>query len=209
MTKSKRAISVETMYNIKFETMQFKGVFKDSFGQPQLGGTWLSFGSTSQGKTSLNMQLAKYLTNFGKVAYNSYEEGVSKSFQDAIVRNNMRDVSADFVILQGEPVEDLIKRLKRRRSPRIIFMDSIQHARLTKQQYKRLKNEFPNKLFIYTSHARGKQPKGEVADFIRYDADIKIFTEGFRAFPEGRLSGDSGQYFDIWPEKSKIYWQEL
>lgn len=197
------------MYKIKFETMPFQDKWKASFGMPQLGGAWLSFGRPSQGKTSLNMQLAKYLTRFGKVAYNSYEEGVSKSFQDAIIRNNMRDVAKNFIILEGESVEDLHERLCKRRAPRIIFMDSIQHARLTKAQYTFLKESHPNKLFIYTSHARGNQPKGEVADFIYYDVDVKIFTKGFRAFPEGRLSGDDGQYFDIWPEKSKIYWQEI
>lgn len=205
----KRAISVEQMYSMKFPIMKFEGVFKASFGQPQLGSSWIIFGNSSNGKTSLAMQLAKYLTNFGKVIYNSYEEGASMSFQNTIMRNQMRDVSKKFTILDGEPLDHLTIRLKRKRSPNIIIIDSVQHSKITKDQYKLIKSTFPNKLFIYISHARGKSPKGEIADFIRYDSDLKIRVEGFRAFVDGRLNESEGKFFDIYPEKSTNYWNEL
>ena len=205
----KRAISVDQMYNMKFSIMNFEGKFKASFGKPQLGGSWIIFGNSSNGKTSLAMQLSKYLTNFGKVIYNSFEEGASMSFQNTIKRNQMRDVAKKFTILDGEPLEHLTIRLNKRRSPDIIIIDSVQHSKITKDQYKNLKHKFPNKLFIYISHARGKLPKGEIADFIRYDSDLKIRAEGFRAFADGRLNESEGKYFDIYPEKSTNYWNEL
>ena len=205
----KRAITVDQMYKKKFNIMEFEGVFKASFGKPQLGGTWIVWGNSSQGKTNLCMQLAKYLTTFGKVAYNSFEEGVSMSFKNTLQRNNMNDVASQFIILDGEGVADLKKRLKKRRSPNIIIIDSQQHAKISKDGYAAMKQEFPNKLFIYVSHARGKLPKGEVADFIRYDADLKIRVEGFRAFVDGRLNEAEGVFYDIYPEKSHFFWQEL
>lgn len=205
----KRAISVDQMYNMKFSIMNFEGKFKASFGKPQLGGSWIIFGNSSNGKTSLAMQLSKYLTNFGKVIYNSFEEGASMSFQNTIKRNQMRDVAKKFTILDGESLEHLTIRLNKRRSPDIIIIDSVQHSKITKDQYKNLKHKFPNKLFIYISHARGKLPKGEIADFIRYDSDLKIRVEGFRAFVDGRLNESEGKYFDIYPEKSITYWNEL
>ncbi len=209
MAIKKRAISVDQMLRIKFPIMNFEGEFKASFGCPQLGGSWLIYGNSGNGKTSLAMQLSKYLTNFGVVLYNSYEEGVSMSFQNTVIRNNMKDVGKRFLILDGEELEDLRQRLKKRRSPDIIIIDSVQHSKITKEQYKELKNEFANKLFIYISHARGKLPKGEVADFIRYDSDLKIRVEGFRAFVDGRLNNAEGKYFDIYPTKSKTYWNDL
>lgn len=205
----KRAISVDQMYKMEFKIMEFEGKFKASFGKPQLGGTWLVWGNTTNGKTSLCMQMAKYLTQFGRVAYNSYEEGASMSFQNSVVRNNMKDVSRKFIILAGESYADLTTRLKRRNSPNIIIIDSVQHSKITKDQYMNMKHLFPNKLFIYISHARGKLPKGEIADFIKYDADLKIWVEGFRAFVDGRLNEAEGLFYDIYPERSELHWQEL
>lgn len=205
----KPAISVTQMNRMKFDIMPFEGLFKASFGKPQLGGTWIVWGNSSNGKTSLCLQLAKYLTNFARVAYNSYEEGVSLSFQNSIKRFDMHEVAKQFVILAGDSIEEIRERLDKRRAPRVVLMDSVQHSKITVDQYKTLKHDFPNVLFIYISHARGKLPKGEVADFIRYDADLKIRVEGFRAFVDGRLNESRGDYFDIYPERSKQYYSDV
>lgn len=205
----RKAMSVDQLYRMEFSTMEFQGRFKASFGRPQLGGTWLIWGNSSNGKTSLCMQLAKYLTEFGKVAYNSFEEGASLSFKNTLIRNNMKEVAGKFFILRGETYEELKERLSKRRAPNILIIDSIQHSKISKDQYTSLKQSFPNKLFLYISHARGKLPKGEIADFIRYDADLKIRVEGFRAFIDGRLNEAEGKHFDIYPEKSTQYWNEM
>ncbi len=209
MAELTRAISVAQLYKTKFKIMQFEGTYKAAFGQPQLGGSWIIWGDSSNGKTSLAMQLAKYLTNFGKVIYNSFEEGVSMSFKNTVERNAMHEVSGKFTILPGEPVNELMTRLRKRYSADIIIIDSIQHAGLTRDDYKKLKHAFPSKLFIYISHAKGKLPKGEVADFIRYDSDLKIYVEGYRAFIAGRLNNSDNKHFDIWEEKAKTYYNEL
>lgn len=209
MAKPARAISVAQLYKTRFEIMKFEGKYKAAFGQPQLGGSWLIWGDSSNGKTSLAMQLAKYLTQFGKVAYNSFEEGISMSFKNTIERNAMHEVAGRFLILPGENITDLTKRLLRRYSPDIIIIDSVQHAGINREDYKKLKHTFPNKLFIYISHAKGKLPKGEVADFIRYDSDLKIYVEGYRAFVQGRLNNSEYKHFDIWEEKAKIYYNEI
>ena len=207
----KRAISVSQMKSIKFDIMQFEGDFQAAFGKPQLGGTWIIWGNSSNGKTSLCLQLGKYMTNFARVAYNSYEEGISLSFQNALDLFDMHEVERLFYILDGDSIDDLRLRLNARktRKPRIVFMDSVQHSKLTVEQYKALKRDYSDVLFIYISHARGKLPKGEVADFIRYDADLKIRVEGFRAFVDGRINDSKGMYFDIFPERSKIYYNEV
>lgn len=65
-----------------------------------------------------------------------------------------------------------------------------------------------NKGLILISQANGKEPKGELADFARYDVDLKIRVEGYKAFPEGRMNG-GGNPFVIYPKKASEYWGDV
>ena len=87
---------------------------------------------------------------------------------------------------------------------RIIVIDSVQFMELKWTEYKKLKETFPNKLFIYISHIEGKQPEGNVAKRIWRDANVYFKIEGFRAFPVSRYGG--GDYIDVCTEKANAYW---
>jgi hypothetical protein len=108
----------------------------------------------------------------------------------------MREVKGNFLLLDKEPISDLRARLRRQRSPEAIVIDSIQYTGLTYSEYKKLRDEFPKKLFIFISHAEGKEPKGRVAGSVKYDAFVKIWVEGFKAYPMSRFGG--GKEFVIW-----------
>lgn len=198
----KRAISVDEMLRMTFIEMPFEGDWKKSFGEPERSGVWLIYGQSGNGKTSFALQLARYLCQFGRVAYNTLEEGARKSFQLNIKRNNLHTVSKKFIIL-SEPMEDLERRLEKRKSPDVCIIDSFQYCALTKGDYKRLKAKFPNKLFIFLSHAEGKQPEGRAAKFVKYDADVKVRVEGYKAFILSRFGGN--EPFVIWAEGAAEY----
>jgi hypothetical protein len=198
-----RAYSVKNVLDAKFETLPFEGEWRDAIGCPELTGSWFIYGPPKNGKTSFAMMLAKYMTNFGRVFYNSIEEGLSKSVQLAYRRVAMQDVSGR-IILEKEPVNRMIERLEKSRSPRIVFIDSIQFAELKFSEYRKLKETFPDKLFIYISHIEGKQPEGATARRIWRDANVSIRVEGLRAFPAGRYGG--GEYININEEKATAYW---
>lgn len=204
MAKIRRAISVDEIIKKNFIEMAFDGEFKESFGTPERSGIWIIWGNSGNGKTRFSMQLAKYLTKFGRVAYNTLEEGARKSMQLAVVETNMREVSKHFIILDREPIVELKERLRKRKSPDIIIIDSYQYTGLTKREYVELKEEFGNKLFIFISHAEGKNPEGRTAKFIRYDADVKIRVEGYKAFPVSRYGG--GEPYTIWHEGAEQYY---
>ena len=70
MTKIKRAISVDELTRMKFIDMDFKGRWLASFGVPERSGIWIIWGNSGNGKTRFAMQLAKYMTQFGKVVCN-------------------------------------------------------------------------------------------------------------------------------------------
>jgi hypothetical protein len=198
-----RAYSVKNVLDAKFKTLPFDGRWKAAIGTPELTGSWIVYGPPKNGKTSFAMMLAKYMTNFGRVLYNSIEEGLSQSVQSAYRRVNMDDVSGR-IILEKELIDDMIKRLKKSKSPQIIFIDSVQFMEMKFSEYRDLKEMFPHKLFIYISHIEGKKPEGTTARRIWRDANVSIYIEGFRAFPVGRYNGEG--YIDINKERAAEYW---
>ncbi|MDR3327075.1 MAG: hypothetical protein LBT04_02920 [Prevotellaceae bacterium] len=200
----KRAYSVNNVLAAKFNTLEFDGVWRDAVGCPELSGTWIIYGTVKNGKTSFAMKLAKYLTKFEDVLYNSVEEGVSLSIREAFVRYDMQETYGRFNLLDKEEIGGLITRLNRKRSPNVIFIDTVQFWELTFKDYKRLKETFSNKLFIYVSHAAGNQPEGKVAIRIWRDANVAFRIEGFKAFPVGRYGG--GEPLIISKELAKAYW---
>lgn len=201
-----RAISIAELYTMRHHSMPFDGAWADALGMPERTGSWIIWGNSANGKTRFAVKLCKYLAQFGRVAYNSIEEGASLSLKRAFMDEGMDDVRRNVILLDKEPISELVERLKRHKSPDIVFIDSIQHAGLSYREYVELKDSFRKKLFVLVSHADGKHPEGRVAKSIRYDAFIKIWVEGFRAFPQGRYGG--GDPFTIWPEKAAIYWNE-
>jgi len=200
----KRAYSVANVINASFKRLEFSGKWNEAIGDPELTGSWFIQGRVKNGKTSLAMQLGKYLAGFSKVAYNSVEEGLSATMQDAFIRAGLQDVSGKFVLLDKEDPEELKKRLMMRKSPNIIFIDTVQFWDLKFSEYKALKKMFPHKLFVFLSHMRGNLPAGSVAEKIWRDANVSFTVEGFVAFPVGRYGG--GRPVVINKERAANYW---
>ena len=102
----------------------------------------------------------------------------------------------DLLLLDRESIEDLKIRLRKRRSPNIIFIDTLQYTGMSYKEYLELINEFRSKLFIFVSHAKGAEPKGAVAEAVRYDSNVKMFVESFHTIPQSRYGG--GEPYIIW-----------
>jgi KaiC/GvpD/RAD55 family RecA-like ATPase len=199
-----RAVSVDDILKKKFIELSLPPKFKKLIGEPERSGVWIVWGNSFNGKTSFCMQLAKALTASGKVFYNTLEEGARKSFREVIVRENMQEVKRRFIIGDRETMDEIKDRLRKRKSPDIVFIDSLQYTGITKSEFKELKREFPRKLFVFVSHAEGKEPAGAIGRAVKYDADIKIRVEGYQATCLSRLGGDKNPYI-IWEEGAKLY----
>jgi len=200
-----RAYSVDNVLNAKFNRLEFEGKWLSAIGKPELTGTWFIQGDIKNGKTSLAMQLTKYLTRFGRAAYNSVEEGLSATIQDAYIREGMADVAGKFLLLDKEEPAELIKRLQKHKSPEIVVIDTIQFWDMKWSEYKHLKHLFnKKKLFIYLSHMEGKQPAGSVARKIWRDANVAFVVEGFKGFPVSRYGG--GEPIVINQKLADAYW---
>lgn len=206
--KIKRAYSVSEIQSLYIPKMAFDNEWEAAFGQPGKTGTWLIWGQSGNGKSSFVIQLAKYLCKFAKVAYDSLEESTGLSLQKSLVLHNMQEVSKRFLILDRESMEDLSIRLKKKRSPDIVIIDSFQYSGLTYASYKNLKEAHPNKLLIFVSHAEGVNPEGRAAKKVMYDADVKIFVQGFRAVCKGRFITEPGNHFTIWEKGAAMYYNQ-
>ena len=192
---------------MKYETMAFDGAWRDAFGTPERRGVWIIWGNSGNGKTSFALQLAKYLCRFGRVAYDSLEEGACLTMQEAMRRENMMEVNKKFLLIDNENMEKLGIRLSRQKSPDIVVIDSFQYTQMNYRQYIAFKERHKRKLLIFVSHADGKLPNGRAAKSLMYDASLKIYVEGFRAFSKGRFIGPVG-HIDIVPDKARAYWGE-
>ena len=201
-----RAYSASEVLAKKVPSIPFEGRWREAFGEPGRAGVWLIWGQSANGKSSFAMQLAKELCRYGKVAYNSLEESLSLSFQKNMERCRMYEECGRFLVLDREPIEELSKRLEKQRSPDFVIIDSLQYTGLNYNDYKRLKEAHPKKLFIFVSHADGDKPKGATADKVQYDADMKILVQGYRAICKGRFIPEAGKHYSIWAEAEAKYW---
>lgn len=202
--RAKRGLTVKEVRAYKANLLQFDGEWEDTIGNPELTGSWIIWGNPSNGKTRFALMLAKYLSRFVRVAYDSLEEGLSVSLQRAIVEIGFDDAERNVLFLDKEPIAELRERLKKRKSPQVIIIDSLQYTGLKYQQYIELKDTFRSKLFIFISHADGREPKGEVARSVKYDAFVKILVEGFKAFPQSRFGGT--EPYVIWDKGAERFW---
>lgn len=181
--KIKKALSVTDINKVNFKSVKLDTEWKQHLGEPQLGNShWLIFGGTGQGKTSYALQIVKQLcANGHRVHYDTLEEGTKKSFQMALNRNNMK--SANGFTYQKENLPELQARLNRKRQPKIVVIDSVQYffrGKLEKHYFEFI-SLFEDTTFIWISGAEGKNPRGKVAEAIKYDADIIVRVEDYLA----------------------------
>ena len=196
----KRAYNPTQLDTKRLITMPFDGEWQALMGQPERAGSWLIWGNSGNGKTSFALQLAGYLTRFGRVAYNSLEEGISESLKRNVRINGLVGVKR-LLLLDKEPMDELVERLRRPKAPNIIIIDSLQYCGMNYREYKQLRDEFRSRLFVFVSHADGKEPAGRTARSVRYDANVKIYIEGYRAYAVSRYGG--GEPYIIWQSGSE------
>lgn len=208
--KINRAYSVSNVLTKKFNPLDFTGEWQKTLGRPDKSFSAMICGNSANGKTEAAIKFAKCLTEFGKVDYNSLEQGLSATMQNALKRNEMSSCENSFRLLDRMPFEGLIKRFSKPKSADFLFIDSVQYTRITKAQYYQLKELMlsKGKGIVWISQAKGKSPKGALADDIWYDVDLKMWVEGFRVFPDGRLNG-GGEVLTVWSQRAAKYWKEI
>ncbi len=204
--KLRRAIGVNELITKKRQRLEFAGKWKDFVGCPQSNAVVFIWGKSGNGKTRFIVQFLKYLcTHVEKILLDSLEEGDSDSLALAFQQEDMHEVDGKLHILDVEPLDDLCRRLKKKKQANVIVIDSWQYTQKDYAYYQMMKETFKKKMFIINSHATGNNPRGSSAESIRFDAMIKIHVVGFVAKPCNSRFGGNMPYV-IWEEGAKRHW---
>ncbi|MDK7376077.1 hypothetical protein QP519_11095 [Weeksella virosa] len=198
--KVRRALTVQNVLDFTSTKIEFTGKFYDVFGHPQNKGRWIVVGNSGSGKSSFMMQLAKEFAKTEKVLYNFLEEDLDDdNVQDRLRLFRMHDVTNNFSMV-SERIDLLTERLKKRNSAQVVIIDSAIYFFRGHpfEKFLEFTRQFPKKLFVFTAHGKGTQPRTEFETSIYYDATQKIFINGFLATNKGRKYGPNGKFFIIW-----------
>ncbi|KAB2918718.1 MAG: ATP-dependent serine protease [Bacteroidetes bacterium] len=200
-----RALTAKNVIEQEFELLPLKGAWHDAFGEPERTGVWLAWGNSGSGKGSFMIQLAKMLSEYGDVFIDDLEEGGRHTFKVNALRYGLSSAQGK-VLVRKEDMATLDARLSKPRSPEIVIINTVQYMHVNTKWYRQFAEKYARKkLLVFFSQADGKRPKGTLADDIKYDADLKIWVEGFKAFSNGRTWGATKEY-TIWEEGAAEYW---
>lgn len=188
----------------------FTGKWKEAFGCPERHAKWFFTGPSFSGKSSLIFQVCNYLTDFGVIDYNNFEEngGDSETAADKIRKFGLGDKDGKLRLFKAPIISDthetFCERLLKRSSASFGIIDSVQHAELNKRAYIDLTDKLCNvkkgKSLIFINH----WVKNDLTLFIRHDCDIKVEVINFVAHIDSRFGGSKPLV--IWEEKAKQLW---
>lgn len=200
----KKALTVANIVNQKVTLIDFQAIQPDlyqAFGNPQNKGIWFIWGSSGSGKSSLLLDLAKAFCGTLKAIYNELEEDLDDA--DFIARlqlKKMHDVKDTF-LTAAYTHDELCEYLEKRDSPKVVIINSANYFFKDLQQYFEFTNKYKRrKIIIVTGMAKGNNPYSELETKIMYDANKKIFVQGYLALCKGRTIGPNGGSYIIWQE---------
>lgn len=176
-------IDLDKFKSIKFEVLEFSRESKyfDVIGNPQENFRAMIYGQAGNGKSTYAINLAEFLAkNFGRVLYNSSEEGVSLTLQ-----NKVKNISSDmFDISTCKNGGDFIKLLKSiDKKPRFIFLDSLNDMNLSLEELKEIISLDTKRGIIWImQNTKSGDFKGDNKFF--HEADIVLKIENFLAKEE-------------------------
>lgn len=180
-------------------------VLQSVIGNSERKGCWIIYGFEKNGKTWFTLKLVKELAKYERVAYISAEEGLDKSFTDAIWRAGIT-TSDDILWDEYLSVDEIIEKFQKQRSANIIVIDNLtmysDELKPTEVK-KRLLDALPNKLIIFVAHEERKEAYPAIARMAKKLAKVIFHVEGLKAFVTSRFS--PGGEIIIDEEKSEIY----
>lgn len=183
--------TIKNLYDKKFKTFDFEGVWADTIGQPETNGAWLVYGAEKNGKTWFSLLLAEYISSFTSVLYVSAEEGMGKTFVDACHRAQINPNNRRLHFVEYTPVDELSIKLSKRRSAKVVFVDNmtIYVDELRSKTLRNLLQKHSDKLFIFIAHEERNEPYTAAAKLVKKLAKIIIRVEGLACFVSGRCKG--------------------
>lgn len=190
---------VKQIENWKFDKVDLPDQWKEHLGDLSENFRMLIQGPPGHGKTEYVIMLSKMLAiNYGKVHFNSVEQGKSNSFHTAFMRNEMHEMASGIWMLGDKKLrtfDPYFKKMQKGNSGKILIIDSLDYMKLTFDQFMELDQRFPKKTIIIVCWS---EPMDTAAKKIKYRCDIKVEIKDYRAIVRSRFGGNKP--FIIWKE---------
>lgn len=200
-----RSLSIRNLYDKKYKQFQFDGLYQQAMGNPESNGIWIIWGKEKNGKTWWALKLADYLSKQAKVLYISAEEGMGMDFRDACKRAGLLATNRMFHLEPYIGIDELFKKLKSRKSARIIFIDNctVYSSELKPSDLMKLIRQYPDKLFVFLAHEEKGEPYKALAKEARKLAKIIMHVQGLATQISGRCPGG---IISVDEQKAALYW---
>ncbi len=196
--------------------IELAGEIGASIGKVERGTKIFITGKSFSGKSSIITKLCGLFAQHMKVDYNNHEE---KGGDAATVKNKMGhagiDGSYDGRItyyqapIESDEEETFAEILSKKHSAGFAVLDSVQHARMNKEQYIAFTKKFCNpkkgKTVCFICH----WVSSDLNKHIRHDADVKLEVINYVMYVESRLPDATNKPIVIWEEGAKKKWKKL
>lgn len=181
----KQIYSIKALREKNFKTLELNGVYGPLFGNPERKFTAECYGESGSGKSVFLLQFANYFAkNFGKVLYNSHEEGASQTIQERI--NNFDIDATKLFVADALPFEIMCEKIERNYY-RLLIIDSVKYMGFTFAQLKELRARFAKRwlsvIMVDFGKSQGNPQSG--VDLL-HAADVKMFFRDGRIYSVSR-----------------------
>lgn len=200
-----RSLTVRNLYDKKFNQFKFDGLYQRAMGNPESNGIWLIYGREKNGKTWWALMLANFISSLKKVLYISAEEGIGMDFVAACKRAKIDKSNSSLKFEEYMPFEELKEKIRKRKSAEVIVIDNtlIYSGEIRPSDLNKLKNEFPDKLFIILAHEERGEPYKALGKEAKKLAKIIMRVEGLAVHISGRCPGG---VISIDENKAALFW---
>ena len=186
-----RGISVKTLLGKEYDTYKFDGILGEVLGEQERNGIWVIYGNEKNGKTTLALLLADYLTKYENLNYISAEEGTGFTFQQNVKRAKIDLKQTKIKFYDYLDINEIEAMLSKRQSARIIVIDNATAYidDLKSPVLRKLKRDFPKTHFIIMAHEEKNEPTTAMAKLAKKLCNVYIRVVGLTAFVGGRCPG--------------------
>lgn len=165
-------LTLDEIKAIEFNVYEFSDDLKELFGNPSKYFKAMVYGSSGNGKTTWVINFANYFAeSFGKVLFNSSEEGISYSLREKL----MISTSQNLYISEAKNYNDL-RLLIDSNEYNLLIIDSLNDMKLTSEQCNEL-NNLPIAIVYILQANKNKNFKGNST--LAHDSDIILKVENY------------------------------
>jgi site-specific DNA-cytosine methylase len=188
---SQKIINSQDLAQIQFKNLNFTGEWEQFIGCPSENFHGIIHGKPGDGKSTMAIQWAKYLSqDFGNVIYISGEEGFSQTLQNKFLLTD--SVSRNIDIANLNSYNEIIKCVPKQKY-QFIFIDSLNTMKITVEELRRLRNLHSESAIITICQStKGGLLRG--SNELIHDCDIHIIVEDGIAKTSKNRFAVTGEY---------------